>query len=550
MNANPRPVVTNTGFAILVAALTAHSARAQCGERWEQGPGIFNGTVGSMAEYDGLLIMGGDFTTLDGQPATLAAWDGSTIQPFAERPGDLLCGKMLAFGNLLVVAESSPYGSDDRVVRVQAWDGDHWRQLGGDFSCSVFEGYCYISALIEHEGSLYVFGRFDVIGGEPVSCAAQWDGAAWRQIGDGLLDDGDVVVHGAASLNGSIVAAGSLRSPEYGLPDRASAVQWTGTHWTTFYPQVSYGAIFGLHAHRGDLYTIGQYMTRAPICEEPQGIAWAHDGVYGPVGDGLFTSPANGVISATEYQGGLVIANSYPPHGAIPIALWDGEEWHSVGRGFLSQSLPTVVFNYRGELVCGFDRTDPTKPRGWARWRESPLPYFLLNAGPMTADHLGTISLTVTVAPGCPDASIAWLRDGVPIRDGAGGASAYGGIVSGAVRYLGSSTEDLTATLTIRDARRNDSGMYTPVISNVSGSTAGWSVPVTVSSGPLCTGDADMSRTVDFLDVTITLANFGTVYGPYNSTSLGRGLGDVDGNGRVDHYDMMLILHHFGRVCP
>ncbi len=61
---------------------------------------------------------------------------------------------------------------------------------------------------------------------------------------------------------------------------------------------------------------------------------------------------------------------------------------------------------------------------------------------------------------------------------------------------------------------------------------------------PLCPGDADGSRVVNFADITSTLANWGSTYpGP-------NGAGDADHNGAVNFADITATLANFGTTCP
>ncbi len=59
---------------------------------------------------------------------------------------------------------------------------------------------------------------------------------------------------------------------------------------------------------------------------------------------------------------------------------------------------------------------------------------------------------------------------------------------------------------------------------------------------PPCLGDADDSLIVDFTDVLITLANFGSTGAPW-------GLGDTDGDGDVEFFDILTTLANFGANC-
>lgn len=66
---------------------------------------------------------------------------------------------------------------------------------------------------------------------------------------------------------------------------------------------------------------------------------------------------------------------------------------------------------------------------------------------------------------------------------------------------------------------------------------------MTLTTPPLCLGDANFDNTVSFPDVTSVLANFGANYGS------GTGPGDANRNGIVDFSDTVSVLANFGAVC-
>lgn len=66
----------------------------------------------------------------------------------------------------------------------------------------------------------------------------------------------------------------------------------------------------------------------------------------------------------------------------------------------------------------------------------------------------------------------------------------------------------------------------------------------TLTTPPLCPGDANFDNMVDFADVTSVLTFFGANYGLGNT-----GPGDATRNGVVDFADVTAVLTNFGAVC-
>lgn len=61
-----------------------------------------------------------------------------------------------------------------------------------------------------------------------------------------------------------------------------------------------------------------------------------------------------------------------------------------------------------------------------------------------------------------------------------------------------------------------------------------------------CLGDANADGSVNFLDVTTLLANFGS----QSTGCLDLVCGDADGNGIVNFLDQTTVLANFGTLCP
>lgn len=94
--------------------------------------------------------------------------------------------QIMSFGDDLVCAAMDPSGSP-RYARVCAWDGDDWRQIGGDFSHSP-TGVAQIFSLGQYRGSLVAGGVFDLVDGNSASNIARFsiDSGEWEPMGDGL----------------------------------------------------------------------------------------------------------------------------------------------------------------------------------------------------------------------------------------------------------------------------------------------------------------------------------------------------------------------------
>jgi hypothetical protein len=92
------------------------------------------------------------------------------------------------------------------VGRVARWDGSSWWDVGGGVGQSA--GFHTVTALLFHDGVLYVGGLFQGAGNTPATNIARWDGSRWLTMGalNGQVHDLEVFQDGTEP--GTISRAG------------------------------------------------------------------------------------------------------------------------------------------------------------------------------------------------------------------------------------------------------------------------------------------------------------------------------------------------------
>jgi hypothetical protein len=142
---------------------------------WEVLPGVFQGTLRSLASSSGGPLVGGTFTAIDGAP----------------------------------------------VARVARFDGQQWQALG----TGIGGPGAVVRAVVEHQGEIYAGGSFSSAGGVPCANIARFDGQQWHPLGAGI--DGEV--RDLVSFQGQLIVAGSFASAD-GLP-AANVVAFDGSNF-------------------------------------------------------------------------------------------------------------------------------------------------------------------------------------------------------------------------------------------------------------------------------------------------------------------------------
>jgi hypothetical protein len=237
-------------------------------------------------------------------------------------------------------------------------------------------------------------------------------------------------------------------------------------------------------------------------------------------------------------DGSLVAGGDFRRAGALTvngIARWDGSAWAAFGTGVGITSLFGVfalAVHHSGELIAGgmFLSAGGVVSRSFARWSTTGIPWVAQQPRAQSVSVRQVVTIAATCASGYDfggPVEFRWQRDGVNIADGPGGASANGGIVSGAAGTLPSPAADSAVVLTIGDTQPSDAGEYTVIFSNSCGSGASAAAMLTVTG--LCPADFNSDGGVDSDDVI-------SFFGAWDT---GAPAADFNADGVVDGDDMI-----------
>lgn len=252
-----------------------------------------NGFVDDFAIYNGQLIAAGGFTTADGLPANrVARWDGTTWHALGSGMNELVYTLTVFNGELIAGGLFTSAGGQS-AARIAAWNGSTWRPLGSGFNYVVED-------LTVHAADLVAVGGFWQTGaGAPVLGVAAWDGSAWHEVGGGLSRP-----YAVLSMGGDLFVGGALFGsggfPPY--PSYWGVLRWNGSRW-----------------------------------------------------DSLGVEPVPSVLDLLEMDGKLLVAGDFasPSHSGKSIARWNGSSWELLGSG--TNNTVFALGSYQGALFAGGD---------------------------------------------------------------------------------------------------------------------------------------------------------------------------------------------------
>jgi len=253
-----------------------------------------------------------------------------------------------------------------------------WKALGVGFKPNKYFSIYLppINALAVYNGKLIAGGLFDSAGMVPANNIAQWNGASWDSLAQGVLPEPRCIgcmpeaVYCESIYQGNLVVGGAIYVFDT-VSYMSGIVQWNGANWDSLGAGInfSYGTVYAQQIYNGSLYVGGNFATAGG--KTAYGIAqW-----NGTNWDTVSTPSAITTIYALAvYNGELYAAGVFDSIGHIHaknIAKWNGTNWSSVGKGIDSAVYCLTVYN--GNLYAGgaFDSAGGVLANNIAQWNGS-----------------------------------------------------------------------------------------------------------------------------------------------------------------------------------
>lgn len=274
--------------------------------------GYFSGAIGP----DGTLYVSGDFSSLNGLPASfIARWDGTRWQALGTGL-DLPASELLCIGPDLYACGSFTQAGGVICRGIAKWDGTQWSALGSGLTGG--------SALtMRPQGNdLIVGGTFTAAGGQAVARIARWNGSQWSALGTGVGGAGTPLVAALLVEPDGIYVGGSFSTPGQNI------ARWDGASWSALGTGTN-GRVGALHRQGNFLLVGGSFSTAGG--RAAQGLArW--DGTWQSFAS--FETRTSGISRLGEFQGALFAAGDFSSIDSQPgnvLARWNGSSWETFG---------------------------------------------------------------------------------------------------------------------------------------------------------------------------------------------------------------------------
>lgn len=205
----------------------------------------WSGTVRGFTEYNGELVVCGDFEEAGGVNANdIATWNGTTWSAI---------GSGLYFEDIWYLKDVHVFNSElyaggtnsNTMSNIAKWNGASWIPLsiGAESSIGTIESF---------NGELYVGGDFSAIGGITASGIAKWDGTNFSPLGVGVSS----YVRNLKTINGKLIVSGSYSSS--GGTTCGNISSWDGASFNCYAQGLS-AAVEETIEYNGQLYSCGWF---------------------------------------------------------------------------------------------------------------------------------------------------------------------------------------------------------------------------------------------------------------------------------------------------
>jgi len=305
-------------------------------------------TVEALAVYDDELIVSGYYRVIaGGQAGLIAAWDGTSWSTLGTALGQqyywAAVGALTVFDDELVVGGRFSTINGNSANNIAVWDGQSWSGLGTGTNGEV-------DALTTYDSRLVVGGIFDSCGVVAAANIACWDGTSWSALGSGIHSQGWGPAVTLGVFDDKLIAGGYFNRSGGAVADYLTA--WDGDSWSILQAEPN-RAVLAMANYDGKLIIGGMFTAigeaRPARISSWDGNSWSAVISAEPGFNGA--TRALGVFDHKLYAGG-----EFTTAGGVSadyIACWNGTSWSPVNNG-VDSSVASMMVDDNKLVVGGY----------------------------------------------------------------------------------------------------------------------------------------------------------------------------------------------------
>lgn len=291
--------------------------------------------VYDMVVYQCKLIVAGQFAQVGNVAANnIAAWDGSNWIPLSQGLNGEVRALAVHNGLLYVGGKFSTAGSVSNVNNIASWNGSNWASLDNGLTGS---GLTFVAALESTPAGLVVGGQFQNAGQTSALATnniAQWNGISWNNNFNSINQLFNGPIYTLRQYNNQLYAAGTFNSP--GL----NSTRWNGSNWITnsgginLFNNLPYNGVAAQYEYNGNLIVGGHYRNAANL-PLTQSVSKWNGTNWSSMAGGDVPDTLEAVRDFIRYNNKLYAAGEFSKIGsalANGVAEWDGQNWFSTNH--------------------------------------------------------------------------------------------------------------------------------------------------------------------------------------------------------------------------
>jgi trimeric autotransporter adhesin len=210
-----------------------------------------------------------------------------------------------------------------------------------------------VTAMLVHDGKLYVGGRFEKVDRRVVNNVAVWDGTKWSGLAKGV----DGKVYAMAAVGKDIYVSGDFsvvdKTDSKELPANGIA-RWDGTKWNALGKQPAVDQrIYALATDGKNLFVAGRFNTLGGGTVEASNVAVWNGSTFKALTKEKFDNP----VMCLTYMSGKLYAGGYftliGDEPAANIAVYDGKGWSELGKNGLASKVSVLTHDGKNIYAAG-----------------------------------------------------------------------------------------------------------------------------------------------------------------------------------------------------
>ncbi len=291
--------------------------------------------VYDMVVYNCQLIVAGQFNQIGNVSANnIAAWDGTNWTALGQGVNGTVRALAVHNGVLYVGGQFTSAGNVNNVNHIASWNGTSWSHLDNGVSGT---GLVFVGALLSTNAGLIAGGQFQNAGLTSLLATnnlALWNGSSWTNNFNTLSNVFNGPVYTLREYAGQLYAAGTFSTPHL------NTAKYNGTNWTsngagiTLVNNVPYDGVSAQYVFNNQLI-VGGHFKNADNLASTQHIAMWDGSNWNAMPGGDLIDTIDAVHDFIRYNNKLYAGGAINQMGSTllnGVGEWDGSNWFSTNH--------------------------------------------------------------------------------------------------------------------------------------------------------------------------------------------------------------------------